>query len=89
MVIDAIRVCHQAGITVKMITGDHRGTAQAIGEQLGIAEHGAKAVTGVELAEMDEPACAEDREGPTMSSPASAPEHKLRPRAARCRTTAR
>jgi len=48
-VIDAIRACHQAGITVKMITGDHMGTAQAIGEQLGIATHGAKAVTGVQL----------------------------------------
>ena len=57
-VIDAIRACHRAGITVKMITGDHRGTAQAIGEQLGIAKHGAKAVTGVQLAEMDEAAMA-------------------------------
>jgi P-type E1-E2 ATPase len=43
--IDAIRACHQAGITVKMITVDHRGTAQAIGEKLGIARQGAQAVT--------------------------------------------
>jgi len=51
--IDAIRACHRAGVTVKMITGDHRGTALAIGEQLGLAKRGAKAVTGVELAAMD------------------------------------
>jgi len=32
--IAAIALCHQAGITVKMITGDHQGTAQAIADQL-------------------------------------------------------
>ncbi|MCU0690086.1 MAG: HAD-IC family P-type ATPase [Polyangiaceae bacterium] len=32
--IDAIRACEAAGIFVKMITGDHKGTAQAIGGQL-------------------------------------------------------
>jgi len=55
-VIEAIGACHRAGITVKMITGDHRGTAQAIGEQLGIARAGEQAVTGVELAGMDQAA---------------------------------
>jgi magnesium-transporting ATPase (P-type) len=35
-VIAAIGRCHTAGITVKMITGDHVRTAQAIGEQIGI-----------------------------------------------------
>jgi magnesium-transporting ATPase (P-type) len=38
-VIEAIKACHAAGINVKMITGDHKETAQAIGEQLNIA-HG-------------------------------------------------
>ncbi len=37
-VISAIRVCQQAGIRVKMITGDHALTAAAIAEQIGLAE---------------------------------------------------
>jgi len=34
--IEAIKECAEAGITVKMITGDHIGTAKAIGKQMGI-----------------------------------------------------
>jgi P-type E1-E2 ATPase len=33
--IEAIANCHDAGITVKMITGDYPGTAAAIGRQVG------------------------------------------------------
>jgi Ca2+-transporting ATPase len=51
--IKAIKACHAAGISVKMITGDHKETAQAIGAQLNILTD-AKAVTGAELAGMDE-----------------------------------
>ena len=75
-VIDAIRACHRAGITVKMITGDHMGTAQAIGEQLGIAKPGARAVTGVQLAEMDEAALREIVKDHNVFARV-APEHKL------------
>jgi Ca2+-transporting ATPase len=32
----AVRRCHQAGIRVIMVTGDHPDTAQAIGEELGL-----------------------------------------------------
>src|SRR5690606_22865814 len=32
--IDAIRICHEAGIRVKMITGDHAATATAIGREM-------------------------------------------------------
>eukprot|EP00775_Hariotina_reticulata_P003424 gene3424-3696_t len=39
-VVEAIKVAHQAGITVKMITGDHGLTALAIGNMLGIAGNG-------------------------------------------------
>lgn len=46
--IAAIKVCHQAGIRVKMITGDHAGTAKAIGREMGIGD-GKHAVTGDEL----------------------------------------
>jgi Ca2+-transporting ATPase len=75
-VIDAIRACHRAGITVKMITGDHMGTAQAIGERLGIAKRGAKAVTGVQLAEMDPAALREIVKDHNVFARV-APEHKL------------
>ncbi|MFP4647679.1 MAG: cation-transporting P-type ATPase [Halorhodospira sp.] len=34
--IQAVGACHRAGIGVKMITGDHALTAEAVGEQLGI-----------------------------------------------------
>ncbi|MDD3354218.1 HAD-IC family P-type ATPase [Zoogloea sp.] len=33
---DAIRTCRQAGVQVKMITGDHRATAAAIAAELGL-----------------------------------------------------
>jgi magnesium-transporting ATPase (P-type) len=51
--IEAIKACHAAGINVKMITGDHKETAQAIGAQLNILTD-AKAVTGSQLAEMSD-----------------------------------
>jgi magnesium-transporting ATPase (P-type) len=50
----AVRTCHAAGIRVKMITGDHPGTALAIARQLGIAGESAGAVTGRELAGLDD-----------------------------------
>ncbi|WP_153117459.1 HAD-IC family P-type ATPase [Rhodocyclus tenuis] len=50
----AVRACHAAGIRVKMITGDHPGTAVAIARQLGIADAGTCALTGQELARLDD-----------------------------------
>ncbi len=46
--IEAIKACHSAGIRVKMITGDHAGTAKAIGMEMGIGG-GELAVTGAEI----------------------------------------
>jgi magnesium-transporting ATPase (P-type) len=37
--ITAIKQCHDAGIRVKMITGDHAGTAAAIAKQIGFRTH--------------------------------------------------
>ncbi len=51
--IAAVRTCHKAGITVKMITGDHAVTALSIARQLGIAKAGESALTGRELAMLD------------------------------------
>lgn len=50
--ITAIRDCLQAGIRVKMITGDHPQTAMSIGQMLGIGNASA-AITGRELEVMD------------------------------------
>jgi len=48
--IAAVEACHHAGISVKMITGDHAATAAAIAHEIGIAEVGDGAVTGAEMA---------------------------------------
>jgi magnesium-transporting ATPase (P-type) len=46
---DAVDKCHDAGIQVLMITGDHPATATAIARELGIAGAGEAAVTGAQL----------------------------------------
>jgi magnesium-transporting ATPase (P-type) len=77
--IEAIAACKQAGIRVKMITGDHAGTATAIGREMGITDttENPKAVTGAEL----EAASDDDlrRMVPETDIFArTSPEHKLR-----------
>lgn len=46
---EAVAQAHRAGVRVVMITGDHPATAARIAQDLGIAEPGAKVVTGQEL----------------------------------------
>lgn len=51
--IAAVRACHTAGIDVKMITGDHQSTAEAIARQIGLRPNDGvclRVVTGRELA---------------------------------------
>lgn len=74
--IDAIRACQQAGLRVKMITGDHPQTAMSIGGMLGI-HNSAHAVTGYELEQMDDTALAEAAVTYDIFARTS-PEHKLR-----------
>jgi len=73
---DAIRICHSAGITVKMITGDHPVTAEAIGRQLGLLQHGQGAMTGRDLDGLSEA----ELQSAVMSTNVFArvaPEHKI------------
>ncbi len=66
------------GIRVKMITGDHAGTALAIGREMGIAAHGTQVLTGAELEAMDDErlrAVVRDVDVYARTSP---PEHKIR-----------
>ena len=49
----AIKSCHNAGIKVIMITGDHKTTATAIAKDLGIYRNGDRVLTGKELQKMD------------------------------------
>ena len=77
--IEAIRLCHQADITVKMITGDHKATAQAIAAQLGILakDPGAPAaIDGAQLAGMNEPQIRAAARSCNVFARV-APEHKL------------
>jgi Ca2+-transporting ATPase len=48
--IAAVGACQTAGVTVKMITGDHAATAAAIAQQIGLAHDSDRAVSGAEMA---------------------------------------
>ena len=51
--IEAVRTCKEAGIRVKMITGDHVETAKAIGLELGIGD-GQQALSGSDIDGMND-----------------------------------
>jgi Ca2+-transporting ATPase len=74
--IEAIKACHNAGIVVKMITGDHHATARSIGIDLGLSVNGA-VVTGVELSKMDDETLLKTVNEINIFARV-APEHKLR-----------
>ncbi len=71
---DAIRLCEQAGIQVKMITGDHALTAGAIARELGL--HGA-VLTGAELDRIDVAELSRHIEETAVFARV-APEHKVK-----------
>lgn len=72
----AVQACHDAGVQVKMITGDHPVTAAAIGRKLGITGD-APPMTGPQIADStDADLRARVRETDVFAR--VAPEHKLR-----------
>jgi magnesium-transporting ATPase (P-type) len=74
--IEAVTECHEGGIRVTMITGDHKITAAAIAKMLGIGD-GKTAITGAEIEEMDTATLQERVRDVDVFARAS-PEHKLR-----------
>ena len=52
-VYQALKSCYEAGITVKMVTGDHPLTAEAIARDLGILSKG-KVISGSQIAHFNE-----------------------------------
>jgi len=72
----AVRTCREAGISVRMITGDHPLTARAVAREVGILEQG-EVVTGAELDGMDDAELARQAETRAVYARVS-PDHKLR-----------
>jgi len=80
--LEAIGVCQKAGILVKMITGDHAGTAAAISRQLGLcgefcSVHTREVLTGRDLSELGEETLVGVAEKTAVFARVS-PEQKLR-----------
>lgn len=74
--IRAVAQAQQAGISVKMITGDHKATAQAISEQIGL-KHTAKLLEGADIDGMSDEELAE-AVGHVDVFARTTPDHKLR-----------
>jgi len=80
--VDAVKVSQEAGILVKMITGDHAGTAAAIARQLGLcgnscSVHTREVITGRDLANYPDEDLPELAETTAVFARVS-PEQKLR-----------
>lgn len=75
--IGAVRECQEAGIQVKMITGDHARTAQSIGTQLGITDASTSPVTGADLDTLSDEQLS-DLVSKRSVFARTSPEHKLR-----------
>jgi len=74
--IEAVAECRAAGISVKMITGDHAGTAAAIARQMGLANPN-RVLTGADLDALDDAQLALEVSSVDVFARTS-PEHKLR-----------
>jgi cation-transporting ATPase F len=78
----AVRTCRAAGLQVKMITGDHAATAEAIGRQVGLLDEGrgvadGAVLTGPQLARIADEDLPEAVERAAVLARVS-PEQKLR-----------
>jgi len=74
---EAILTCKAAGIKTVMITGDHRFTAEAIANMIGIIPTGGKTITGAELDQYTDEQLDAEVDNIYVYSRVS-PEHKLK-----------
>jgi Ca2+-transporting ATPase len=77
---DAINLCRKAGISVVMVTGDHKLTAIAVAKELGLISENpgeGKVMAGVEMDKIGEDELAEIVENVAIYARVS-PEHKMR-----------
>ena len=74
--VTAVKTCRDAGVQVKMITGDHAITAAAIAQALGL-ENPSNVLTGVEIDQLDDDAL-RSRARDTSVFARTSPAHKLR-----------
>ncbi|MGI6157541.1 MAG: cation-translocating P-type ATPase [Saccharofermentanales bacterium] len=73
----SIQTCHDAGISVVMITGDHRDTAQAIADDLGLRKPDDAVINGTEIEAMSDDELFEAAKHASVYARVS-PEHKVR-----------
>lgn len=76
-VLEAVRKCKTAGIRPVMITGDHKVTAVAIADEIGIFNDGDRAVTGIDLNTISDEELERDIHHYSVYARV-APEHKVR-----------
>ncbi len=76
-VFSSVRECRRAGIRPVMITGDHKTTAAAIAQEIGILRPGEQVVSGAELDEMSDSQLAARISDISVFARVS-PSHKLR-----------
>lgn len=74
---DAVARCRDAGIRAIMITGDHQLTAQAIAQDLGIANVGDRVLNGQQLQRLSQNELEQEVDHVSIYARVS-PEHKLR-----------
>jgi len=74
---DAVGLCRRAGIEVKIVTGDYRGTAEKVAAAIGLAPESGRVLEGKELEVMTDSDLAKVVED-TVIFCRVAPRHKLR-----------
>lgn len=75
---DAVRACRDAGIVVRMITGDSGLTAAAIGREIGLFDGEPRVITGEELDRLGPDALRALLRERNLAFARVTPEHKLR-----------